>query len=207
MGAICFAVTLLVGLGLRQTKSSIDLLKLFDDCAKILQDYRWLEANLGKLVPLEIVVRFPRGTLREGEQADKEKAYDWNGREVSYSDLEKTVTRMQSLIDRQFGPQGADLVGRSLSAASFVPSLPSAGAGNVGFIQRKALNVRLNNSKQELMEAGFLQIDAQDGSESWCISLRVAAFRDVDYGQFVKELENIYTTAFGRLRDTSRGAA
>lgn len=189
VGAICFAVTLLVGLGLRQTKSSIDLLKLFDDRAKILQDYRWLEANLGKLVPLEIVVRFPRGTLREGEQADKEKAYDWNA--LSFVQRLETVTRMQSLIDRQFGPQGADLVGRSLSAASFVPSLPSAGAGNVGFIQRKALNVRLNNSKQELMEAGFLQIDAQDGSELWRISLRVAAFRDVDYGQFVKELEKI----------------
>lgn len=189
VGAMCFAITLFVGLGLRHTKSSIDLLKLFDDRAKILQDYRWLEANLGKLVPLEIVVRFPRGTLREGEQADKENAYDWNA--LSFIQRLETVTRMQTLIDRQFGPQGADLVGRSLSAASFVPSLPSAAAGNVGFIQRKALNVRLNKSKQELMEAGFLQIDAQDGSELWRISLRVAAFRDVDYGQFVKELEKI----------------
>lgn len=30
-----------------------------------------------------------------------------------------------------------------------------------------------------------------DGSELWRISLRLAAFRDVDYGQFVKELEQI----------------
>ena len=98
---------------------------------------------------------------------------------------------MQTLIDRKFGPGGEDLVGRSLSAASFAPSLPSATSGNVGFIQRKAIDARLSRSRQELSEAGFLKIDDADGSELWRISLRVAAFRDVDYGQFVKELEEI----------------
>ncbi|MEZ6079607.1 MAG: MMPL family transporter [Pirellulaceae bacterium] len=55
-------VTVVVGYGLKYSSSSIDLLKLFDHRARILQDYRWLEANLGKLVPLEIVVRFPAAT-------------------------------------------------------------------------------------------------------------------------------------------------
>ncbi len=41
-----------------QTRTSIDLLELFDSRARILQDYRWIEANIGRLVPLEIVVRF-----------------------------------------------------------------------------------------------------------------------------------------------------
>ena len=71
VGALCCAITLFVGLGLRNTDSSIDLLKLFDHRARILQDYRWLEANLGKLVPLEIVVRFPRETLRESRHCDQ----------------------------------------------------------------------------------------------------------------------------------------
>jgi len=181
------AATLVVGLGLRNTDSSIDLLKLFDSRAKILQDYRWLEANLGKLVPLEIVVRFPRVTLRERDTFATE--HNWDA--LSFVERLETVTRMQALIDRKFGPEGADLVGRSLSAASFAPSLPSATSGNLGFIQRKAIDARLSRSRQELSEAGFLKIDAEDGSELWRISLRVAAFRDVDYGTFVKELEMI----------------
>lgn len=187
VGALCCAITLFVGFGLRNTDSSIDLLKLFDRRARILKDYRWLEANLGKLVPLEIVVRFPRFTLREIDKAASE--YDWNA--LSFVQRLETVTRMQTLIDRKFGPEGKDLVGRSLSAASFAPSLPSASAGNVGFILRKAIDARLSRSRQELSEAGFLKIDAADGSELWRISLRVAAFRDVDYGQFVNELEEI----------------
>ncbi len=187
VGAVCLAVTLCVGLGLRNTESSIDLLKLFDHRARILQDYRWLEANLGKLVPLEIIVRFPQAMLRESGVAQHD--IDWNA--LSFIQRLETVTRMQLLIDRKFGPAAEDLVGRSLSAASFVPSLPSATAGNLGFIQRKAIDARLSRSRQELAEAGFLKTDAVDGSELWRISLRVAAFRDVDYGLFVQELEKI----------------
>ena len=46
----------IVGLGLAKTRTSIDLLELFDSQARILKDYRWLEQHLGKLVPLEILI-------------------------------------------------------------------------------------------------------------------------------------------------------
>ncbi len=188
VGALCVAMTLAIGLGLQHTTSSIDLLKLFDSRARILQDYRWLEANLGKLVPLEIVVRFPAVTQQE-KQIEKGKSDAWHS--LSFVQRLETVTRMQSLIDRKFGPEGEDLVGRSMSAASFAPRLPAAQSGNYGFIQRKAIDSILRKSRGELSDAGFLRIDEHDASELWRVSLRVAAFRDVDYGQFVKELEEI----------------
>ncbi len=195
VGIACCVSTIAVGWGIQKSSSSIDLLKLFDHRARILADYRWLEANLGKLVPLEIVVRFPKSTQREvatlatTNDLSSQPQPDWS--QLSFIQRLETVTRMQSLIDRRFGPEGADLVGQSLSAASFVPKLPTAGTGNRNFIQRKALDARLSRSKQELTEAGFLRVDPSDDSELWRISLRVAAFRDVDYGQFVKELEQI----------------
>lgn len=188
VGVACLLVTAGVGWGLRYTNSSIDLLKLFDHRARILQDYRWLEANLGKLVPLEIVVRFPKQTQREVMVEDP-TGPNWSS--LSFVQRLETVARMQTLIDRKFGPEGEDLVGHSLSAATFAPNLPSAISGNYGFIQRKAIDAKLSRSKQELSEAGFLRFDSADGSELWRISLRVAAFRDVDYGQFVKQLEQI----------------
>lgn len=188
VGAVCVLVTVSAGWGVRYCESSIDLLKLFDSRARILQDYRWLEANLGKLVPLEIVVRFPQHTQREVAAASAGSP-DWSA--LSFIQRLETVTRMQTLIDRKFGPDGEDLVGRSLSAATFTPRLPAANSGNYSFIQRKAIDARLRRSKEELSAAGFLRVDPDDGSELWRISLRVAAFRDVDYGQFVKQLEQI----------------
>lgn len=188
VGAGCVLVTVAAGWGVRYCESSIDLLKLFDSRARILQDYRWLEANLGKLVPLEIIVRFPQHTQREVAAASADST-NWSA--LSFIQRLETVTRMQTLIDRKFGPDGEDLVGRSLSAATFTPRLPAANSGNYSFIQRKAIDARLSRSKDELSAAGFLRVDPDDGSELWRISLRVAAFRDVDYGQFVKQLEQI----------------
>lgn len=188
VGLICLLVTVAAGWGVRYCESSIDLLKLFDSRARILQDYRWLEANLGKLVPLEIVVRFPQHTQREAVAATAGTP-EWSA--LSFIQRLETVTRMQTMIDRRFGPEGEDLVGRSLSAATFTPRLPPANSGNYSFIQRKAISARLSRSKEELSAAGFLRVDPDDGSELWRISLRVAAFRDVDYGQFVKQLEQI----------------
>lgn len=40
------------------------------------------------------------------------------------------------------------------------------------------------------MKSGFLRVDEETGSELWRISLRVAAFQGVDYGQFVTELKD-----------------
>lgn len=188
VGLVCALVTVVVGYGLKYSSSSIDLLKLFDHRARILQDYRWLEANLGKLVPLEIVVRFPAATQRETLNAQGQES-NWSA--LSFVQRLETITRMQTLIERKFGPAGDDVVGNSMSAASFVPDLPPAASGNYSFVHRKILDAKLSRSKQELSDAGFLRMDKEDGSELWRISLRVAAFRDVDYGKFVKDLEQI----------------
>ena len=57
--AVVFTTLILMGIfayGVSKVKTSVHLLKLFDSEAKILQDYRWLEDGLGKLVPMELVV-------------------------------------------------------------------------------------------------------------------------------------------------------
>ena len=47
--------------GVVRIRTSIDLMEMFDSKARILQDYRWLEQNVGRLVPMEIVIRFREG--------------------------------------------------------------------------------------------------------------------------------------------------
>jgi hypothetical protein len=96
------------------------------------------------------------------------------------------------MIEKEFGEseEGQGIVGRSLSAANFLPSLPSTQGDLASFLQRKAFNERLNASRESLISSGFLKVDSRDDSELWRISLRVAAFEGVDYGELVHDLRD-----------------
>lgn len=173
----CVAVIALVGAGLTRTRTSINLMELFNPKARILLDYTWLEQHLGRLVPMEVVLRFPKET--QLEQAAGEK--------VGYSFLERmeAVDLVQRTIEHQFGEAGTNEVGRSMSAATFAPPLPAA---NAGFTRRSATNLKLKGNKAGFHRAGFYRVDEESGAELWRVSIRVAAFQNIDYGTFVGEL-------------------
>ncbi len=180
--------TAFIGWGVVKTRTSIDLLELFDSRARILQDYRWLETHIGRLVPMEIVVRFDQASQSAGArtaQSEQEELF-----RLTFLERLETVALIQETIEKKFGASGQNVVGKSLSAATFAPDLPS-GAGDTGsFIQRSAYDVRLSQSRDDFIKGGFLRVDPENNSELWRISLRVAAFEGVDYGQFVHELRD-----------------
>jgi predicted RND superfamily exporter protein len=49
----------------------------------------------------------------------------------------------------------------------------------------------LQQSYDSLLQSGYLRIDPVDGAELWRVSLRLAAFRDVDYAQFSSDLRRV----------------
>ena len=189
-----------IGFGLTRTRTSIDLLELFDSNARILRDYRWLEKNLGMLVPLEIVIQFDQESIAKSSdsKSDEESAEPAVGERLATDDptrltfLERmeTTIQIQEAITNRFGDKGSNIVGRSLSAATFAPSLPAKGLSTSQYLQRMLYNKGLESKRDELMQSGFLRIDSATGAELWRISLRVAAFEGVDYGQFVHELRD-----------------
>ncbi len=180
------AATIFIGIGLFRTSTSIDLLELFDSRARILQDYRWLEEHIGRLVPMEIVVRFDVDSMSIGERNAASKSKDLY--RLTFLERMETTSMIQDKIEKEFGSQGKDYVGRSLSASNFMPAFPSTMGDTVSFIQRKAFEARLSTARESLMKSGYLRVDPNDGSELWRISLRVAAFQGVDYGKFVHDL-------------------
>ena len=184
----CIVFIAVASWGLTNTKSSIELLKLFDSGAKILKDYAWLEENLGKLVPLEIVVRFD-SEIQSGDPNSVSLGPD--SLRLSFLERLETIVLMQKMIDERFGEAGSNIIGNSLSAASFAPELPPSGGDTFSYVHRKTFDVRLSSSRQEFEKAGFLKYDPVDGSELWRISVRVAAFRNVDYGEFVRDLRDV----------------
>lgn len=65
IATLIIALMIYLGSGLANVRTTVQLLKLFDANAKILQDYEWMERNLGQLVPAEIVVCIDRNAQRE----------------------------------------------------------------------------------------------------------------------------------------------
>ncbi len=192
----CIAIVVAVGFGLTKTRTSIDLLELFDSQARILKDYRWLEKNLGMLVPLEIVIQFDKDSIAssgenrpDGQETDESKLAE-EGTRLTFLERMETTVQIQDVIRNKFGENGSKIVGRSMSAATFASSLPTQEKSSVNFLKRRAYNKALESKREELMGAGFLRIDPSTGAELWRISLRVAAFEGVDYGTFVHELRD-----------------
>ncbi len=189
VAAGCVLVIATVGYGLSRSTTSINLLELFDRQARILHDYRWLEKNLGMLVPLEVVVKFSPESRLDIGGLDAERRDDQF--RLNFLERMETVAAVQETILQRFGAAGSNIVGSSLSALTFAPSLPAATGNTLNFMHRKALNMRLESCQGELEKSGFYKLDTADNCELWRISLRVAAFKGVDYGTLIGELNQM----------------
>ena len=183
----CFVLIGAVGIGVTKLHTSIDLLKLFDSNARVRLDYAWLEKHVARLVPMEVVVRFPKSTIR-----DEETNLDVGQIPDTLSLLERMemVSWIQDTISRELGPEGRDLVGPPMAAATFAPSVPE-GRDVWAVARRTTTNAQLEASHKNLTKSGYLATDTSDGAELWRVSLRAAAFRNLDYGLFVESVRSV----------------
>lgn len=181
-GSLLLIVTLIGGLF--QAETNVDLMKLFGSQARILQDYRWLEGRVGRLVPMEIVIRFNHSALAEADAPYQDRPL------LTLLDRMRIIEQVQQTVERKFGAEGADIVGPSVAATTFVPPLPPRRQGTLALLRRTAINSQFERSYPELLKSGYLARDRSTGDELWRISVRVAAFQDVDYGRFAGDLRD-----------------
>ena len=161
------------GSGLYHVKTTINLMSLFSPDAEIIHSYRWLEEELGPLVPMEVVVRIDR-------EQDEPR--------FPASEIE-LVERIQAAID------SIPNVGSAMSAATFAPDLtPPKRTGRLRDVllsekgYRTVLNKRLDAHRDDFVRDAYLAEDPK-GEELWRISLRVAALADIDYGAFINDIK------------------
>jgi predicted RND superfamily exporter protein len=183
VAAACFLFIFAVGLGLTRVRTNIDLLKLFDSEVRVRKDYAWLEEHIGRLVPLEVVVEFPPAKRRS---ADEKVEGTEAATKMAFLERYELVSLIQQTIDKELGPNGRDLVGPSLSPATFGPSIS---AGTLDVATRAVTNKELEEST--LPESGYLEVDPETRAEMWRISLRAAAFANLDYGAFVNSVRAV----------------
>lgn len=205
---ICAAIIIGLSLGLSRVETSIDLLKLFEPNARIIQDYTWFEKNIGPLVPLEIVVRFPAEVQSEANTpAERYKLDDVvlasPDQLAAEKQLERTKsTSMLNILERfelidicqetlelKHGAGGKDIVGKSMSPVTFSSELPPLKNDVATVSVRSATNDLLWKNREGFVKSGFLKVNAEDNSELWRISMRVRAFAGVDFGAFLHETQ------------------
>lgn len=202
----CFAFIGFVGYGVLRVQTSVNLMKMFDSDAKVITDYGWLENSLGRLVPMEVVLKVGRESLRNGPAGEGEDALY----QMSFYERLALVDQVQREIEREFGPQGQDKIGRSISAVTFAPPLPNA-AGDTLSLMKYGTSGRLEAYRGEFLKTDYLREDNETGDELWRISVRLAAMQGVipgtkslDHGKFVQDLADVIepTLEAQRARET-----
>jgi predicted RND superfamily exporter protein len=180
-----------LGLGLFKIQTSVQLLKLFDPGSQIIQDYRWLEDHFGRLVPMELVVRFPESMQTPSGDTSHLSTEELRQARTKLTLLERAeaVKRIQQVLQDQFGYEGENIVGRGMSAITFFRDMPEPSPTYSAL--RGGANNMLLSKRDELLQSDYLARETStlaENAELWRISLRLGALNDVDYGQFVGSL-------------------
>jgi predicted RND superfamily exporter protein len=172
VSAACFLVMAATGWGLIYNETSVQLMRLLSPRERIFADYRFLESELGPLVPMEIVVSIPRDEASAG---------------LTFLDRMHLIEEVEQEIHT------IPAVGGTMSTVTFARSLD---AGQGGLLQRHvqaAVNKTLVRHRDEFLHGDYLRerIDAETGNtdELWRISARVSALQNVDYAQFIGQLK------------------
>ncbi len=184
VSACCVAVMLVLAVGVGRIQTSVKLMKLFSADAPIIADYTWLEDHLGPLVPMEVILR-----------VDNQKCQL------------NMVERMRLAQYIEHTLEAMPDVGGALSAATFAPDIaPDRSRGGLldAVVNRRrthdlVLSKRLDQHRDRFRE--YLTVDEATDEELWRITGRVAALTDLDYGDFVHDIEGAVEPILAAYRE------
>jgi predicted RND superfamily exporter protein len=157
----CLVVMALTVWGVSRVTTSVSVRNLLTPKSRIVRDYRWLEANVVPLVPVEVILHFPQDC-----------SLDLLQRLELVRSVQEEITQIESV-------EGAT------SAATFFARIPATGGGRAT-MQRTLLRRRLEAQFDRLVEAGLVHRSPEQ--QSWRVSTRVPAMGNLDYGLFLDEL-------------------
>ncbi len=200
----CFVIFLVSFAGLFRINTTVQLLQLFDRESRIITDYGYLEKNFGKLVPMEVVVRVPPEMMAENADARSSEQNDdlvKHAHPLTVLGRVEAVDRIDKVARRALGEGGTGVIGKTMSAVTFLPPMPEASSGYN--VVRSRFQNALKESLPRLKETDCFRVEKggpRNGSELWRISLRVGALSNVDYGQFVGDLRLAVTPVLDAYR-------
>ena len=193
--AICMPV---LAYGVTRIRMSVSLRDLFSARSKVIRNYEWLESNVGPLIPVDVILRFP-------EQAPE------NARESSEHGQTSTAEMVENA--RQFRER-AHLVERTRRRVSEIPAVGGTLAGTTfaplpipqiptgrtirATARRRVIAQRIQENRQRLIDIHYLYEEYEKGDENkeqpmreelWRVSGRVKALGDLEYASFLRQLQ------------------
>ena len=148
-------------------RTSARLEDLLSQESPLIQGYQSLQESIGPLVPVEVVLRF-------GPRDPKDSL--------------ELVNRLHTVEGVRRSIEAMPNAGGTIAATTFIEELPRGGAARQ-VMQRRITARRVQRNYDQLTKLRFVFVDQQANQELWRISARVAAFSDVDYGEFLEDLK------------------
>lgn len=196
-------------IGIARIETSVQLLKLFRSDAKILNDYRWMEENLGKLVPMELVINVDGDAQIRPEELPPPDLR--TNADLLEADFKLSMLQRMELSDRVrryvlqvFGDESAveqrRVIGNVMSTDLTTPIAAVVGSQERSARSRIAVEEELQHNREALLNQDYLRVEEESLAELWRISLRLAALNNVDYGQFVGELKTVVEPCMAAYR-------
>lgn len=165
-----FALVLLFGImltgiaGLPRLQTSIRIETLFPHNSRIMQDYEWLEKNLGPLVPIEVLLTFDN-TCRMNDRLKMDLLWRINDSVQKHSAVHATT-----------------------SALTVFPRLPSM-ESLPEKMKAAMLNKAVHLAKPGFHEMGTLR--TTDKGEIWRLTAHVSALEPLDYGEILRNVRKV----------------
>ncbi|MCA9019991.1 MAG: MMPL family transporter, partial [Planctomycetaceae bacterium] len=176
-----FSLVMMVvaGVGIMQISTSVRIETLFPQQSKIIQDYHWLEDNVGALVPIEVVVSCsPESTLDFREQL----LLIWN--------MERQLRKTAN-------------VNKVISTMTFAPRFHRP--KNISDDQfNYQLNQILTGMKKQFIDSGYLKIT--DGVHQFRLTSYVSSLNAADYNACLNQIgEKVNASLRGSNEKLPRG--
>lgn len=169
----CFAAMVLCGLGLVKLHTTIDVVSLLSDNSRVVEDFHWIEENIGPLVPVEVVVHF-----------DTDCSLD-------------PIERLKTVAAVQHQMSQIDVVDGVMSAATFITNFPRG--GGIGATVRKTIFLRqLESSRPELIAGKYLAVNEK--GEFWRVTGRIPGQSNFDYESVLQNVQSQADSVLAELR-------
>jgi predicted RND superfamily exporter protein len=171
---LTFAAIILFAFGIEKLHTSVTFHGLLPKDAKVLQDYRQLEEQIGGLIPLEVVVQCPN-------EEDNRQILD-------------QLYLLESLTDELKQTENVDA---AISVLNFLPDLPPQTGGGARTVAQRAAMAGIVRRNQELLrELQFFNkvdnnvenTDADSGNYRR-ISLRVSSQKNLNYAEMIADVQ------------------
>ncbi len=163
------------GMGMTKLQTAVGLHDLFPSDAKVLRDYRWLEKQIGPLIPIEVVLDVPGSA------------------ELGLLDELRFVAIMQRNLLK------LDSVDSVLSALNFAPPLqrPRSSRSVGDIVAERAYESGLKKSLPEFETFRMLRQDSR--GRAWRLSARVAGGVPQEYPPLLDQFDRATTAAIKEI--------